>query len=178
MPARILVVYYSRSGHTKQIAEQIALAAGADLEAIADPTDRSGIFGYLRSGYQAARQKTVEIGPSAHDAGAYDLVVIGTPIWNMSLSPPVRSYLARELGRLPSVAFFCTCGGSGGDRAFAQMTRECGKSPVSTLIVREAELPRCGPAIARFVRDLGDASAERAPAAAPAPSQPQPSPVH
>ncbi|HSN30884.1 MAG TPA: hypothetical protein VLT45_31565 [Kofleriaceae bacterium] len=157
MPGRILVVHYSRSGHTKQLAEQIAQTVGADLEAIVDPTDRSGLLGYLRSGYQAARQRTVGIGPAAHDPSAYDLVVIGTPIWNMSVSPPVRSYLARELGRLPRVAFFCTCGGSGGERAFAQMARVCGKPPAATLIVREAELARSGSAIARFSHDIAEA---------------------
>jgi len=163
MPGRILVAYYSRSGHTKQIAERIAQVAGADLEAIIDPTDRSGLLGYLRSGYQAYRQRTVEIGPALHDPSAYDVVVIGTPIWNMSVSPPVRSYLARELGRLPAVAFFCTCGGRGGERAFAQMARECGKPPATTLIVREAELARCDAAIARFSRDVAEALGPVAP---------------
>ncbi len=162
MPARILVIYYSRTGHTKRIAEEIAKAAGGDLEAITDPSDRSGILGYLRSAYQAFRQRSVEIGPAAHDPSSYDLVVIGTPIWNMSVSPPVRSYLQREKDRLPTVAFFCTCGGSGGERAFTQMTRECGKSPATTLIVREAELDRSAAAVARFLTDLDAALPERA----------------
>ncbi len=157
MPGRILVVYYSRSGHTKQIAQQIAQTLGADIEAIVDPTDRSGLLGYLRSGYQAYRERTVEIGPAVHDPSAYDLVVIGTPIWNMAVSPPVRSYVSRELGRLPAVAFFCTCGGRGGERAFAQMARVCGKGPAATLIVREAELARSAGAIARFSHDLAEA---------------------
>ena len=154
MPARILVVYYSRSGHTKQVAEQIAKATGADLEAIVDPTKRSGILGYLRSGFEASRGRLVEIGKSMHDPSAYDVVVIGTPIWDMSVTSPVRSYLAREQARLPSVAFFCTCGGHGGERAFAQMTRVASKRPTATLIVREAELARSAEAIARFVREL------------------------
>lgn len=170
MPARILVVYYSRSGHTKRLAEQIAQAASADIEAIVDPTDRSGALGYLRSAYQAFRQRTVQIGPSKHDASAYDLVVVGTPIWDASVSSPVRSYLAREAGRLPAVAFFCTCGGRGGERAFAQMARECGKTPTTTLIVRDAELPRSGPAIARFLRDAGEALRPIAPTVGEGPS--------
>lgn len=157
MSARILVVYYSRSGHTKQLAEDIAQAVGGDLEAIMDPIDRSGLVGYLRSGYQAFRQRTVDIGSAIHVPSAYDLVAIGTPVWNMSVSPPVRSYLARERGGLPAVAFFGTCGGRGGERTFAQMASVCGKAPATTLMVREAELAHRGTAIARFARDLVEA---------------------
>ena len=165
MSGRILVAHYSRSGHTKQIAEQIARTVGADIEAIVDPTDRSGLLGYLRSGYQASRQRTVEIGPGVRDPSAYDLVVIGTPIWSMSVSPAVRSYLAREARRLPRVAFFCSCGGSGGERAFAQMARVCGKTPAATLIVRESELAASSAAIERFARDLADVVSASRPSA-------------
>ncbi|MGE5180482.1 MAG: flavodoxin family protein [Acidobacteriota bacterium] len=155
--SRILVVYYSRSGHTKQIAEQLARALAADVEAIADPTDRSGLRGYLRSGFEATTQRVVPIAACTHDPNDYELVVIGTPIWGMSVSAPVRSYLHRYQDRLRKVAFFCTCGGSGGERAFAQMSRACGLSPAATLIVREAELPHAEPKIAQLVRQLGDA---------------------
>jgi hypothetical protein len=117
----------------------------------------------LRSGYQAYRQRSVDIGPAVHDPAAYDLVMIGTPIWNMSVAPPVRSYLVRERARLPAVAFFCTCGGRGGERAFAQMARECGKAAATTLIVRESELARSGPTIAKFVGDTAEAPSPKNP---------------
>ncbi len=156
MPPRILVVYYSRSGHTKQLAEQLARALSADLEAIADPTDRSGVRGYLRSGFEAGFQRIVPIAECTHDPNDYELVVVGTPVWNMSVSSPVRSYLHRYQDRLRKVAFFCTCGGSGGQRAFAQMARVCGLAPAATLIVREAELATAEPKIAQLVRQVGE----------------------
>ena len=46
----VLVVYFSRTGHTRVLAEGIARALGADLEEIRDRTDRTGLLGWLRSG--------------------------------------------------------------------------------------------------------------------------------
>jgi menaquinone-dependent protoporphyrinogen IX oxidase len=83
---------------------------------------------------------------------AYDLVIIGSPIWNISLSSPVRTYFRQHRRDLRDVAFFCTCGGSGVDRVFKQMTEEAGQRPVALLAVREAELDssRTATAISKF----------------------------
>jgi len=47
---KILVAFYSRTGHTRQVAEAIAAALDAELEAIEDVRPRLGIIGWWRSG--------------------------------------------------------------------------------------------------------------------------------
>ena len=159
---RTLVVYFSRTGHTRTVARQIAERLGADLEEINDPTNRSGLLGYQWSGFQAFFKRIPDIAPAVHDPRQYDLVVIGTPIWDMSVSAPVRAYLRRYRAVLPKVAFVCTCGGAGSDRAFAQMTKECGQSPVATMVLTERELttPAVPLAIARFIAHVRAALAQ------------------
>jgi flavodoxin len=149
---RILVVYFSRGGNTRRVAEHLATDLGADLEEIVDKTSRSGVFGYQRSGFQAFFRRLAPIAPPAHDPDAYDLIVVGTPIWDMSLSSPVRSYLRRHRSVLPTVAFFCTCIGVGSERVFRQMTEESGREPVARLVLTEHDLavPATPIAIARF----------------------------
>ena len=149
---RILIAYYSRSGNTPRVAARLAADLGADLEEIVDPTCRSSMFGYQRSGFQAFFRRLAPIAPPAHDPGAYDLVVVGTPIWDMSMSSPVRSYLRRHRSALPTVAFFCTCGGLGSERVFDQMTGECGREPVARMVLTERDLAMSATpiAIARF----------------------------
>lgn len=161
MSPRILVVYFTRTGHTKQVASSIAAALDADTEEISDPTMRSGVLGYLRSGFEAALRRHAPIGASVHNPAQYDLVIVGTPVWNMSVSSPVRSYLHRHRSELRSVAFFCTCGGRGGARAFAQMAQVCGADPASTLVVREAYVERSAAEVARFAADLRAALANK-----------------
>ena len=139
---KILVAYYSRTGTTKQVAEAISAALGCDVEEIEDTRNRRGILGYLRAAFDAGSRRLTTLKPTRYDPARYDLVVVGTPIWNMSLSPPIRTYLTMHKGRLKNVAFFCTYGGSGGQRAFKQMADAGGIAPLDLFGISEAEVKR------------------------------------
>jgi len=138
---KTLVAYYSRSGHTEQVAKEIAARCQADIDRVRDDgVDRSGLGGYLRSGWEAFSGATPPIHRAAKDPAEYDLVVIGTPVWNWSLAAPVRTYALRHAGKFRQVAFFCTEGGSGERRVFDELQRICGRAPLATIVVREREL--------------------------------------
>jgi hypothetical protein len=122
------------------LAERIALALGADLEPITDTRRRSGLIGYLRSGFQATTGRLATIAPITRDLTAYDLVVIGTPVWNAAVSSPIRTFLTAARSSIKRTAFFCTYGGRGAERAFEQMASVAGRMPVATLAVKETEL--------------------------------------
>lgn len=156
--ARILIVSYSRSGNTAKLADAIAAACGADFDHIVELVDRrGGLGGYWRSAREAWGSKVVAIRPPAKNPDAYDLVILGTPVWVGSMSSPMRAYLTAHGRKLPRVAFFCTLGGSGAAKAFAQMSRLCGKTPDATLAVTERELRAgtCHEKVAAFVAGLG-----------------------
>lgn len=138
---KTLVTYYSRTGHTEQLAKEIAARCRADIEKISDDgVDRSGLWGYLRSGWQALSGATPAIRRAVRNPGDYELVVIGTPVWNWSLAAPVRSYAVQHANQFKQVAFFCTEGGAGERRAFAELQRLCGKPPLATVAVKESDL--------------------------------------
>ena len=137
---RTLVVYYSRSGNTRRVAEEIATVIGAELEEIIEDTRRSGLLGYLRSGRDALLHRLPAIGRSKHDPAKFDLVIIGTPVWTSSVAAPVRTWLVQNAHTLGRVAFFVTHGGSGSKRTFRQMEQLGEVEPVATLAVREHEL--------------------------------------
>jgi flavodoxin len=160
MNKKILVVYYSRTGHTRRVAEEIAAILRADVEEIVDPEDRMGILGYFRSGRQAFFGHEADIREPLKDPAVYDLVIVGTPVWNWSLSAPARAYLARRQQRLarPPVAFFLTHGGSGAPRVLGQMEELLGKAPLDVMAVREAEIAngRYHEKIRSFTESLAD----------------------
>jgi multimeric flavodoxin WrbA len=153
---RVLVAYYSRSGNTKRLLRAIAAALGADVEEIHDPTDRSGLLGFLRSGAEAYAGVLAPVDHPRRDPADYDVVVVGTPVWAASVSTPVRTYLWRERERLPQVAFVATLGGIGQERALAQMKTLAGRAPIATLVVREGVLAHGAPReeVARFAESL------------------------
>jgi hypothetical protein len=149
---KVLVAYYSRTGHTKRLAQAIVTALGADIEEILDPTDRSGPLGFLRSGLEAYAGVLAAVEHPRRDPADYDVVVVATPVWAQSVSPPVRTYLWHERARLPQVAFVATEGAIGDERAFEQMKTLAGRAPVATLAVRDRVVEKGAPRgeVARF----------------------------
>ena len=141
-PRKVLVVFYSRSGTTRVLADLIAAALDADVEELHDVRDRNGARGWLRSIVEATFVRPAALQPQKHDPMDYDLVVVGTPVWNARISSPVRTWLEINVGRLPPVALFATMGGRGGDRTIAQMTAMVGRSPRATLVARNEEVWR------------------------------------
>ena len=49
----VLCIYYSRTGNTKRVMETIAKEMDAELLALTDGVERSGLRGWLRSGMDA-----------------------------------------------------------------------------------------------------------------------------
>lgn len=140
--AAALVVFFSRSGHTREVAQAIARRIDAPIEELLDPTPRGGVLGYARCSRDATLARAPAIAPLGHDLSRYELVIVGTPVWNASPSAPVRAFFARERARLPRVAFFLTHGGFAARRVFATMTALAGQRPIATLAVRRRHFER------------------------------------
>ena len=91
---RALVLYYSKTGNTRKVAEAIAAELDARLRTIDDPGD----------------------------IAAFDLICIGTPVYLFSPAGKVKSFL-RRLPRLDGkkVAGFCTMAAIGAKTTFYYM---------------------------------------------------------
>lgn len=142
---KTLIVYYSRTGVTKKVAEILKarfanLAYDCDIEEIIDTKDRKGPIGYMLSGREAMKGITPEIKPLTKNPADYELVIIGTPVWAFTMSSPIRTFLTEQKDKLIKVAFFLTMGGSGNEKTFKNMTDLAGKQPVATLDLKTADV--------------------------------------
>jgi flavodoxin len=150
---KALIVFHSRTGHTRQVAQALGKRLDADLEEIRIVQPMMGALGYAMCAIEAIAGLAPALRPAHRDAAEYELVLIGTPVWFWSLSSPVRSWLeSNPLKR--RVAFFCTMGGSGAARVFATMAELAGREPVATLALLEKELDG---ALGRKVDDFAQA---------------------
>lgn len=140
MEKKTLVVYYSRSGMTRKVGENIANILKCDVEEIVDTKSRKGFWGYLVSGFESATKKLPPIQDTRKDPSQYDIVVVGTPVWAGNMASPIRTYITRNKDRFKQVAFFCTYGGMGNARAFREMEELCGKKPSGLLDVKTMEI--------------------------------------
>jgi len=137
---QILVVYYSRTGVTKKLADFIAKKIGAQTEEIKDTINRAGAVGYLLAGRDATLRKLTKLETPKLNPAGFDLVVIGTPIWSWNMSAPIRTYLEEYKTEFKQVAFFCTMGGSGDERAFREMGEIIGKKTIANLALKTQEI--------------------------------------
>jgi flavodoxin len=91
----VLIVYYSRTGHTRTVAKMIQRKTGGELVEIKTlrpyPEDYDALVA------QNVREQESNFLPPLQnriDTTACDIVFIGSPLWNVRLTPPVRSFVA------------------------------------------------------------------------------------
>ena len=93
---KTLVVYYSRTGKTRFVAEKMASELKADIEEVVDLKNRSGRFGFLRAGYDATRGNETKIWETKKSPSDFELIVVGTPVWNSRPASAISTYLKRS----------------------------------------------------------------------------------
>ena len=108
----VLCIYYSRTGNTKRVMETIAKEMDAELLALTDGVERSGLRGWLRSGMDAMRKDCPDVLPfeTERKLENYRLVIIGTPVWAGRCSSVVRSFLRQYGKKLRQAAYLITRG--------------------------------------------------------------------
>ena len=137
---KTLIIYYSRTENTKKIAETIQHHIKGDIEEIIDTKNRKGLLGYLRSGRQALAKKLADINEITHDLKAYDLIIIGTPIWVGTISTPIRAFIEHHKDNISQVAFFATSGGGKAKKLFDEMQQLLQKQSFATLSIKQKQL--------------------------------------
>lgn len=137
---KCIVIFYSRKGSTKKIGELISNNLNCDFEEIYDTKKRSGILGFLRSGKDATLGKLTIIKEIDKNPELYELIILGTPVWNKRVSSPIRTYIVENKSKFRNVGFFCTEGKKGGQRTFEIMAKLCDKTPISTLELTKKDI--------------------------------------
>ncbi len=139
-PKKVLVVYYSRTGHTKKAAEEIARALNAGIEQLIDKKDRGGAGGYIIAGKDAARENPAEIEPVRNDPSKYDLVVLGTPVWAWNMTPAIRAYVTAHGKTFRNIAIFTFAGGTKSGRIVEKIETLAGKKAVASAGFLDSDL--------------------------------------
>ncbi|RYZ52194.1 MAG: flavodoxin [Sphingobacteriales bacterium] len=129
---KILIVYLSRTGNTKAIAEMIHKNMGGDIVLIE-----------LEQPYPADYKVTVEqvaeenekgylppLKMGLDSIGKYDVVFVGFPTWGMKLPPPVKSFLTQYDLSGKTVVPFNTNAGYGVGSSFETLKDMCQDSKV------------------------------------------------
>lgn len=120
----VLCIYYSRSGNTRHVMEEVAKELNAELLEITDGVDRSGWGGWMRSGLDSMRKNCppVRAFQTERSLESYKLVILGTPVWAGRCSSIMRSFLKQHGKKLERVGYVITRGGEKrAEEVFEQM---------------------------------------------------------
>ncbi len=112
---RVLVIYYSLSGHTRDIAERIRNFTGADMYEIKPLQEISAnpLF-YLKVRSQLKNKKFPELEGEMPDVSKYDMVFVGAPVWWYTIATPGFSFLEQMDFKGKKVVPFSTQGSNYG----------------------------------------------------------------
>ena len=112
---RCLVVFYSLTGNTAFIAEEIAEELTADILRLEPQKEiPRNVTRYFFGGRQNVRRETPPLKPFRKDPVSYEMIIIGSPVWAWDFAPPVRSFLRQvDLSGKKTAVFCCSHGMAG-----------------------------------------------------------------
>lgn len=160
---KALVVYYSKTGKTKLVAEAIANSLNVnDIRKIEEVGKRKtkGIY-KLVAGWSARKGECSKIKPLDFDVSDYDLIFLGTPVWALRPTPAVNAFISKTNFKNKKAVAFVTMGGFGGESAIKLMREKIeakggdviNSFAIKTGGVRNEEIIKKGEEIGRQYKD-------------------------
>lgn len=139
---KVLVVFYSETGNTKQVAESISKSFNCDIEEIKEKEHRKGIFKTIIEIKDAILGNEVDICKCESDPSEYDVVIIGTPVWVSHVTPAIRTYINKNKDKIKCTAFFNIHGTEKvkASRVFKDFQKIIAKKPKALMDISKAEI--------------------------------------
>ena len=112
---RVLVIYYSWTGHTQDIAEQIAALTKGDTYRIQTQEEfKSSPAFYARIKKELSNKIYPALAGNLPDVSNYDVVFVGAPVWWYTMATPLYSFLEKMDFKNKNVIPFSTQGSNPG----------------------------------------------------------------
>lgn len=155
---KVLVVFYSRSGNTRDMANQIHALAGGDIVELQTvnpyPTEYRATTEQakqeLQSGYKPPLTTKIA------NLASYDIIFVGSPSWWGTYAAPVKTFLSDADLSDKTLVPFITHEGSGLGRAPADMAKLCPKSTLlEGLAVRGGSVKNARGDVESWLRKIG-----------------------
>lgn len=156
--SKTLVIYYSQTGATAKVAEEIKNQLGAEIDSIVCDIPYDGNFQETIE----RCQKEMEVGeiptvkPLNADLDQYDVIFLGYPVWFGTYAPPVEGFIRNQSLKGKKVVTFCTFGSGGLQSSTENLKKALSESEVMEGYgVRNARIGKAAKEINRFLIEEG-----------------------
>jgi flavodoxin len=114
------IIFYTRTGKTRAVAEAIKEVYAYDLQEIIDLRDRSGLLGYISGVIDILLRPITKISPKEINLDHYNLIYIGAPIWGNRFPPAITTFFSTARFLDKKVVLFADFGSSMKDSLFVK----------------------------------------------------------
>jgi flavodoxin len=106
-----LILYYSRTGNCRAVAEAIAETVRCPVQEIKDLKSRAGFRGFISGMIDIRKRPITGIEPKEVDLSAYDTIFLGSPIWGMRFAPAITTVFERFDFKGKKIVLFAVAAG-------------------------------------------------------------------
>ena len=155
---KMLVLYYSETGTTKAVAEELQKQLGADMEVIEAVKPYTGNFQETMQRGQREMQsgETPELKPLKSIIADYDIVFLGYPIWFGTYAMPIATLVKDNDFAGKTIVPFCTFGSGGLNTSSDALKKALPKAKLRKGYgVRTARVAAAGKELDRFLKENG-----------------------
>ena len=155
---RVLVLYYSETGTTKTVAQELQQQLQADIEGIEAVEPYSGNFQETIQRSQRERENgtTPELKPLKSKIADYDVIFLGYPIWFGTYAMPIATLVKANDFAGKKIVPFCTFGSGGLNTSSEDLKKALPKASIQKGYgVRTARVAAAAKELNRFLIENG-----------------------
>ncbi len=139
-------MYHSKSGNTGKaahdISEELECFVHVDIEKIDVERYHPFLFGTLRAFKDMFSSEEFPLTGLSYDPIKYDFLVVGSPVWGNSCTPPIRYYLSDLEEYSSRAAFFTTQSGKPTYDAIKKMEELFGMEADAKLAIKKGDIDK------------------------------------
>lgn len=158
VPNKSIVIYYSQTGATQKVAQEIANIIEADTFRIdiTQPYDGSYQETIERCQNEMANNERPVLKESGIDIAAYDTIYLGYPIWFGTYAPPIASLLEKVCFDGKKIIPFCTFGSGGLETSMEALKKALPKAEILPGFgIRNARINKSEAEVEYFLKENG-----------------------
>lgn len=150
-----LVLYYSQTGATESVAQELQKRLGADIEAIELENPYTGTYAETidRVGKERESGNLPKLNPLKADLSKYDVIFLGYPIWFGTYALPIASLVKEYDFEGKKIVTFCTFGSGGLEPAIQDLKKALPKAEIADngFGIRNARIAATAKELNRFL---------------------------